>query len=113
MSIISKDLMAACSIPLILSIIKAGDTYGYEIMQKIRKASEGNMIWKDGSLYPVLKKLEQRELIRSQWNKTISGKRRKYYSITMKGRNILREHERQWMEVNDMLQGIWSKKIVL
>lgn len=112
MNRITKDLMAASSIPMLLNIIKAQETYGYEIIQKIRDLSEGNIEWKDGSLYPVLKKLEQKELIRSVWRQTPAGKKRKYYNITMKGRNELNAHESQWRFMYGMLDRMWTGKSV-
>lgn len=110
MSNISKDLMAASSIPLLLSIIKIEDTYGYEIMNKVRELSDGYIELKDGTLYPILKKLEKKELIRSTWRQTLVGKKRKYYSITMKGRNELIIHQEQWQFINGMLAKVWNDK---
>lgn len=100
---ISKEIMSAISTPLILQVITQEETYGYEIKQKVKEVSEGNIIWQDGSLYPVLKKLEKKELIRSKWRKTPAGKKRKYYSITNKGLNALKVHKDQWDLVNGIL----------
>ncbi|NQU33575.1 MAG: helix-turn-helix transcriptional regulator, partial [Bacteroidetes bacterium] len=50
---IPKELMGASSIPIILSILQDDDTYGYEIMKKLKELSDGRIVWKEGSLYPV------------------------------------------------------------
>jgi hypothetical protein len=55
---LSKDLVAASSIPLILSILQRGDSYGYAIIQQVRELSDGEMQWADGMLYPILHRLE-------------------------------------------------------
>ena len=110
-SMLYKDLMAASSIPMILTIIKKEETYGYEIIQSIRSISDGNIEWQEGSLYPILKKLEKKELVRSRWSQTMSGKKRKYYSITMKGTNELRIYKSQWMLANEVMNDLWTSKM--
>ena len=55
----SKDLVAASAIPLILSILQGGDTYGYALIQRVREISGGEMEWADGMLYPILHRLER------------------------------------------------------
>ncbi|MEM8861969.1 MAG: helix-turn-helix transcriptional regulator [Chloroflexota bacterium] len=60
---LSKDLVAASSRPMILSILSKGESYGYEILKTIKERSNGQIEWKDGMLYPVLRKLENEELI--------------------------------------------------
>ena len=53
---ISKDLIAASSKPLILSFLSKRESYGYEIIKNIQELSNNNIVWKEGTLYPVLKK---------------------------------------------------------
>ena len=60
MNTLSKELIGASSIPIILSILSRGESYGYEIIQQIREISDGNIEYKDGTLYPVLHKLEKK-----------------------------------------------------
>jgi len=56
---LAKDLVAASSKPLVLSILADGESYGYEIIQKVRELSGGHIQWSDGMLYPVLHRLER------------------------------------------------------
>ncbi|MDH3530808.1 MAG: PadR family transcriptional regulator, partial [Acidobacteriota bacterium] len=58
-----KDLVAASATPLILSILQGGDSYGYAIIQDVRELSDGEMEWADGMLYPILHRLEKKDLI--------------------------------------------------
>ncbi|MEL7533687.1 MAG: PadR family transcriptional regulator, partial [Bacteroidota bacterium] len=62
---VSKDLIAASTIPIILSLLKEGDNYGYQLIKEVQKISGGALQWKEGSLYPVLIKLEKNGQIKS------------------------------------------------
>ena len=62
-AMLTKDLVAASSKPLLLSILAGGESYGYEIIQKVRELSGGHIEWSDGMLYPVLHRLERDGLI--------------------------------------------------
>src|SRR5436190_356474 len=70
---IAKDLVAASSRPLILSLLAEGASYGYALIQRVRELSHGEMEWTDGMLYPVLHRLEKEGLIASEWRCAISN----------------------------------------
>jgi DNA-binding PadR family transcriptional regulator len=105
---INKDLVAASSTPLVLAILTEGDSYGYAILKRVRDLSRGRMEWTDGMLYPVLHRLERLGFIEAHWEKAETGRRRKYYRITKRGRAQLAEEREQWQAVDDTLRGIWS-----
>lgn len=105
---ISKDLMAASSTPIVLAILAEDDSYGYAIIKRVRELSGGSMEWTDGMLYPVLHRLERLGHVESRWEKADSGRRRKYYRITSRGRAQLAEERRQWQAVDATLRGLWS-----
>ncbi len=100
---ISKDLIAASATPLILAILKKQDSYGYEIIKKVKKASNNEIIWNEGMLYPVLHRLEKNNLIESYWEKSETGRRRKYYFLKEEGRLELEKHKKQWKIVHSTL----------
>ena len=100
----SKDLIAASATPLVLSILSHGDSYGYEIIQKVRDLSDGEMQWKDGMLYPILHRLEEKGFIKSYWGTADSGRRRKYYRLQKRGSQELREQRRSWSKLHAMLR---------
>jgi DNA-binding PadR family transcriptional regulator len=104
---IGKDLTAASSTPIVLSILAEGDSYGYAILQRVRELSGGRMEWTDGMLYPVLHRLERLGLVEARWEVADSGRRRKYYRVTRRGRARLEEERRQWQAVDATLRGIW------
>jgi len=105
---INKDLMAASSTALVLAILAADDSYGYAIIKRVRELSGGRLEWTDGMLYPVLHRLERLGHVEARWEVAESGRRRKYYRITSRGRTELAEERRQWQTVDETLRGIWS-----
>ena len=91
-----------------LAILAEGDSYGYAILKRVRELSGGELEWTDGMLYPVLHRLERSGLVESRWEKTESGRRRKYYRVTRAGREQLADERRQWRAVDETLRKIWS-----
>lgn len=104
---LEKELVAASSVPMVLSILCEGDNYGYAIIQRVKELSGGKMEWTDGMLYPVLHWLEDQRLVRSHWIKAESGRKRKYYSLQPDGRDALREQKEQWTLVTSTLNQLW------
>ncbi|MDX1442915.1 MAG: helix-turn-helix transcriptional regulator [Gammaproteobacteria bacterium] len=103
---LSKDFVAASAEPLILSILAQGDSYGYAIINTVRELSDGEMEWADGMLYPILHRLEKRELIESYWGKAETGRRRKYYRLCDAGREHLAVLRENWRKLERMLDRI-------
>ncbi len=101
---LSKDLVAASAIPLILSILERGDSYGYAIIQQVRELSSGEMEWADGMLYPILHRLEKRKLVESYWGAAENGRRRKYYRLRRSGEAELAALRAHWARLHGMLQ---------
>ena len=60
---LAKDLIGASAAPLILSILKEGESYGYALIQRVHELSKGEIEWTDGMLYPVLHRLAEQGLI--------------------------------------------------
>jgi DNA-binding PadR family transcriptional regulator len=104
----SKDLIAASSTPIVLAILAEGDSYGYAIIKRVQEASGGHLEWTDGMLYPVLHRLERLGFVKARWELADSGRRRKYYRITPRGKEQLAEESRQWKTVDATLRGIWK-----
>ncbi len=105
---INRDLTAASSTPIVLAILAEADSYGYAILQRVREVSAGHLEWTDGMLYPVLHRLERLGYVEARWETAASGRRRKYYRITPRGRVQLDEERRQWLAVDATLRGVWQ-----
>jgi DNA-binding PadR family transcriptional regulator len=104
---LAKDLVAAPARPLLLSILADGESYGYEIIRRVRELSGGRIEWSDGMLYPVLHRLESEGLIRSEWKQAESGRDRKYYCLNGDGRKAIREERDQWLAVHTTHCKLW------
>ena len=109
---IEKELVAASTEPLILSLLSRGESYGYEIIRKVRDLSGGRIEWSDGMLYPVLHRLERDGLIDSEWKEADTGRERKYYFISSDGRKALKTERQQWLAVHNTLSKLWKTKPV-
>ena len=105
---IDKDLVAASSTPLVLAILTEGESYGYAILKRVREASDGELEWTDGMLYPLLHRLHRLGYVTQEWRTPPEGRRRRYYAITDKGRAALAEQMRQWVAVTQVLGDVWG-----
>lgn len=104
---IYKELVAASSRPLVLSILAAGDTYGYEIIKQVKRLSGGDLKWSGGMLYPLLHRLEKDGLIEGYWEPNDEGRPRKYYSLTARGRRQLATDRKSWRAMYGVLELSW------
>jgi PadR family transcriptional regulator PadR len=109
---LTKDLVAASAVPLVLSILGEGESYGYAIIQRVRALSGGAIEWTDGMLYPVLHRLEEQGLIDARWQESEAGRRRKYYTLKSAGRLALSAQKEQWLLVNATLGKLWGVQYV-
>lgn len=100
-----KELIGAGTELLILNCLAGEPSYGYEILRRANERSGGQFNWQEGTLYPVLHKLEKAGNVRTQWQTADTGRRRKYYYITARGRRLLEEKSRKWMALHDILFG--------
>jgi PadR family transcriptional regulator PadR len=105
---IGKDLVAASSTPLILSILADGESYGYAIAKRVGELSGGTLQWTEGMLYPLLHRLERQGYIEGRWGTAESGRKRKYYRITKAGQAHLADQRRQWQAVDEALRNVWQ-----
>ena len=104
---IGKDLVAASSTPLILSILADGELYGYAIVRRVGELSNGTLQWTEGMLYPLLHRLERQGYVEGRWGAAESGRKRKYYRITKSGQAHLTDQRRQWQAVDEALRNVW------
>ena len=108
MSNVSRELVAASSRPLILSILSEGESYGYAIIQRVGELTGGRLQWTEGMLYPVLHKLEQEGIIAAEWKKPAGERRRKYYHLKSEGKQALAKQREDWTAVNAALIKLWK-----
>ena len=94
---------------LILSLLGRKAMYGYEIAATVHRDTDGAFTWREGSLYPNLHKLQAGGLITGEWEEKETGRKRRYYRITTKGRDALAEKVRSWAELCGAVNRILEK----
>ncbi len=84
-----KGVLELC----ILSMLEGKDAYASDIIEHLKKAE---MIVVEGTLYPLLTRLKNADLLAYRWEESTSGPPRKYYSLTEKGKTALEELLQSW-----------------
>lgn len=98
---------------LVLTILEAGPSYGYRIVKELAERSEGILRLGEGTIYPVLYRLEERKIISAKWHLAKNGRQRKYYRLIPKGRRVLAGNRQQWqMLVSVMEKVLGSAKYI-
>lgn len=92
---------------LVLKLVESETKYGYQIIQEMKEKGGEVFLLKDGTLYPILYRLEEDGLVISRWSGA-EGKQmaRKYYEITENGRKALCEMKTVWGYINDGISKI-------
>ena len=111
-AMVQKELIAASTEPLILSLLAQGENYGYALIQKVREMSSDRIRWTDGMLYPVLHRLEKQGRIKSRWKTAETGRKRIYYSIKKEGRMALAKAQEHGRVVHETLNLLWRPENV-
>ncbi len=89
---------------MVLQSLEAlGPQHGYGIARRIEQISEDLLSINQGTLYPVLLKLEQEGAIRSEWGVSENHRRAKFYRLTRAGRKQLESDSRQWQQTIDVV----------
>ena len=109
---LAKELVAASTEPLILSLLAQGESYGYALIQEVKRLSGDQIEWTDGMLYPVLHRMEENGWIKARWVEVENGRKRRYYSIKKDGHKALKEKRAQWTVLNAVLCGLWREQHV-
>jgi PadR family transcriptional regulator PadR len=91
---------------IVLQLLRAEPTNGYDLAQRIQTVSRDVLAVNAGSLYPALYRLEERDLIRASWEESKTGRRVKVYSVTAAGRKALAEQRDDWARFADALSAI-------
>ncbi len=103
-----KDLNGGLVGLVLLATLDAadGDMYGYEIAKRLAGANDGKSIFKEGTVYPVLRALSAAELLTSRIVPSYSGPPRRYYRITDQGRAVFADWKRIWQGTREFVDRI-------
>jgi DNA-binding PadR family transcriptional regulator len=91
---------------LVLAVLAQGPMHGYAIATELRQRSEGMLEVAEGTLYPVLHKLERDGLIASRWE-VVGGRRRRVYASSPKGARAVRERFESWRRLSGAIDSVF------
>ncbi|WP_353083598.1 PadR family transcriptional regulator [Flavobacterium sp.] len=91
----------------ILSVLKEKEAYTSEILDTLKNAK---LLVVEGTVYPLLTRLKNDELLNYRWEESTSGPPRKYYELTEQGKTFLNELNDTWIELSDAVTIITNKK---
>ena len=89
---ISRGLFGVMAAPVILSILQNGDHFGWEMVQELKKLTDGKVNWKNAGIYPVLKQLENNGKVKSYWRNEPGERPRRYYTLLPAGKEQLQQN---------------------
>ncbi len=100
---LSADILRGYTDSIILKQLEREDSYGYQINKQVGTVSAGAFEMKEATLYTAFRRLEGAGYIRSYWGNERSGARRRYYTITVMGRDKLRQDRDAWHETRYLI----------
>ena len=92
---LNRELLKGSTNMLVLSLLENENMYGYQMIRELSKKSQNVFEFQEGTLYPILHSLEEKNYITSYWDES-GVKKRKYYSITKEGKKHLKEKKKEW-----------------
>ena len=81
---------------MVLKILELEPTHGYGIVQRLNQVTKGTFQINPGTVFPALRRLDDKGFIEGEWAQTEKNRRARYYSITRKGRRQLELQEKEW-----------------
>ena len=91
---------------LILSLLSEREMYAYEIVQEAERRSAKTFHLKEGTVYPALHQMERLGLVKALWRDGPTGRARKYYALTAKGRRRAASKRKQWISISLAMRAI-------
>lgn len=106
MSRLKKQMLDGNVETLLMTVLEDGTSYGYAIVRELNERAEGLLKLGEGTIYPVLHRMEEKGLISAHWQLAENGRQRKYYRLTPKGHRALAENRQQWGILSQLMRKI-------
>ncbi len=103
-----KGLMAGSGTMLVLSLLEGGDMYGYQMIEELARRSGDLFQMKEGTLYPILHGLEKGKYLSSYQQEAPTGRVRKYYRLTRRGKELLDDKRTEWAAFHQGVEQVLS-----
>lgn len=94
---------------LVLSLLSREDMYGYQMIATLEKKFDGTFALKEGTLYPILRGLENQGAVTAYEQEAPTGRKRRYYHLTNRGKELLREEAEQWNSYAQAVDAVVSQ----
>ncbi len=105
-SAFSTELMRSAADLVVLTLLSERPMYGYEILTTLTDRGNGQFKFKQGTLYPLLYRLEREGWVRARWERPPAGKKRKVYSLTGEGQSVQRDRAGEWVRFTAAVSSI-------
>src|SRR5687768_3874872 len=96
---------------LLLAVVEDGPSYGYAVVEELKRRTGDALDIPEGTVYPALHRLQRAGLLTSRWDET-SGRRRRVYALTGGGRRAVREKRLEWQAFASAVQGVLGERTV-
>ena len=103
------DLVRGCAELVLLTLLLRKPMYGYEILTTLEERGNGGFRYKQGTLYPLLYRLEREGWIEASWVEPAGAKRRKTYRITRDGRRAQKAKAADWQRLNEAVDSLLAE----
>jgi PadR family transcriptional regulator, regulatory protein PadR len=103
---IERELMRGAGPVAVLKCLQRREMYGYELVEALSKRSDGVLKMGQSTLYPMLYNFEAKGLIKSRTAQADSGRTRRYYALTAKGKKRLAADAKQWQAAIKAMQAL-------
>src|SRR5579862_4250393 len=91
---------------IVLAALDAGPAHGYAVIEEIQRRSGGAFDLPEGTVYPVLHRLEEMQFLSSHWENSATGRRRRVYALTRRGAKSLAERRGSWIEFSNAVGAV-------
>ena len=106
-----KEIRRGAATLAILSVIEREQSYGYEVVKRLKESSNSLLALEEGTVYPILRRMEKRDLLESVWNYDDPTKPKKYYAITPAGSEALKLMSDTWTILTGEMTTITGGKV--
>ena len=97
---------------LVLSLLSREDMYGYQMIAELERRFDSTFALKEGTLYPILRELENQGAVSAYEQQAPTGRRRRYYHLTKKGGVLLREEAARWKAYSGAVDAVVSQAVL-
>jgi len=95
---------------IVLAVLAPGPAHGYAVIEEIKRRSGGAFELPEGTIYPVLHRLEEAGLLSGRWVTADSGRRRRVYTLTRRGERELTDQRAVWERFSGAIAGLFKGK---